>query len=315
MNLSVSIVLCCHNSAARLPDTLRHLCAVEVPPGLCWEVLLVDNASTDTTAVCAQALWAEAGAPAPLNVLTEPRLGLNHARWAGIRAARGDIVSFVDDDNWVDSAWLKVIVDVFAAQPSVGAVGAWAEPVSDGPIPPWFERAQHLYACGQQGAAAGPVPAARGYLYGAGLSIRRTALLALDAAGFAPRLIGRSGASLAGGEDSELCRALSSAGWDLWYEPRLRLRHFMPAGRLTLAYARRLSFEMGRAAVRLEGAHPLPARRRASALLRLRPLAALWYALRWAARAVPLPGRARHPLAGSYDLGRFAEALRFTSRH
>ena len=85
--------------------------------------------------------------------------------------------------------------------------------------------------------------------------------LALDAAGFSPRLIGRSGASLAGGEDSELCRALLGAGWVLWYEPRLRLRHFMPAGRLTLAYARRLSFEMGRAAVRLEGAHPLPARR------------------------------------------------------
>lgn len=315
MNLSISIVLCCHNSAARLPDTLRHLGAVEVPPGLCWEVLLVDNASSDGTATRAQELWVDAGAPAPLRVLPEPRLGLNHARWAGIRAAQGDIVSFVDDDNWVDALWLKVIVDVFATQPSVGAVGAWAEPVSEVPIPFWFERVKHLYACGPQGTAAGPVPAARGYLYGAGLSIRRTALLALDAAGFSPRLIGRSGASLAGGEDSELCRALLGAGWVLWYEPRLRLRHFMPAGRLTLAYARRLSFEMGRAAVRLEGAHPPPARRGGRALLRLRPLAVLWYALRWATRAAPLPGRVRHPLAGSYDLGRFAEALRFASRH
>lgn len=309
MTASISVVLCCHNSARRLPPTLKHLAAVKVPPGMDWEVLVVDNASTDDTAACARTLWAGAGEPAPLRVLSEPRQGLNYARWAGIRAARGDIISFVDDDNWVDAGWLEVITEVFLTEPRVGAVGAWAEPVCDGQIPAWFERVQQLYACGPQGPAAGPVPAARGYLYGAGLSVRRAALLELDARGFAPRLVGRSGASLAGGEDSELCRALAGAGWVLWYEPRLRLRHFMPAGRLTIEYARRLSFEMGRAAVRLETARPVPSRRRASMLLRLRPAAVLWYALRWAARATPLPGRAAHPLGGSYDLGRLAQAL------
>lgn len=309
MTVSVSVVLCCHNSAQRLPATLQHLAAVTVPPGVDWDVLVVDNASTDDTAACARALWAQAGAPAPFRVLSEPRQGLNYARWAGIRAARGDIISFVDDDNWVDTRWLEVITDVFLAEPRVGAVGAWAEPVCEGPLPPWFERVQEIYACGPQGATAGPVPVARGYLYGAGLSIRRAALYALDAAGFAPHLVGRSGASLAGGEDSELCRALTGAGWTLWYEPRLRLRHFMPAGRLTIEYARRLSFELGRVAVRLETVCPVPGRRRASVLVRLRPLAVLWYALRWAARATPLPGHAPHPLGGSYDLGRLAQAL------
>jgi len=309
MTVSVSVVLCCHNSAQRLPATLQHLAAVQAPPGVDWDVLVVDNASTDDTAACARTLWAQAGAPAPLRVLSEPRQGLNYARWAGIRAARGDIISFVDDDNWVDTRWLEVITDVFLAEPRVGAVGAWAEPVCEGPLPPWFERVQEIYACGPQGATAGPVPVARGYLYGAGLSIRRAALYALDAAGFAPHLVGRSGASLAGGEDSELCRALTGAGWTLWYEPRLRLRHFMPAGRLTIEYARRLSFELGRVAVRLETVCPVPGRRRASVLVRLRPLAVLWYALRWAARATPLPGHAPHPLGGSYDLGRLAQAL------
>lgn len=314
MTPSISVVLCCHNSASRLPATLKHLAGVKAPPGADWEVLVVDNASTDETAACARALWAGAGGPAPLRVLSEPRQGLNYARWAGIRAATGDIISFVDDDNWVDAKWLEVITDVFLAEPRVGAVGAWAEPVCDGPIPAWFGCVQQLYACGPQGPAAGPVPAARSYLYGAGLSVRRAALLELDAQGFAPRLVGRSGASLAGGEDSELCRALTGAGWVLWYEPRLRLRHFMPAGRLTIEYARRLSFEMGRSAVRLETARPISSRRRASRLLRLKPAAVLWYALRWAARATPLPGRAAHPVGGSYDLGRLAQALHWTRR-
>jgi len=309
MTVSVSVVLCCHNSSARLPPTFESLAAVEIPAGMAWEVLVVDNASTDDTAQLAERLWSAAGGPAPLRVIAEPRLGLNHARWTGIRAARHDIVSFVDDDNWVDEQWLRVLAEVFAAESGVGAMGALAQPAFEGEGPPWFSHVQHLYACGPQGSMAGPVPATRGYLYGAGLSVRRAALLELDANGFAPRLLGRSGTSLAGGEDSELCRALTGAGWTLWYEPRLQLRHFMPAGRLTLAYARRLSFEMGRTAVCLDTVHPIPGRRRARILLRLRPLAVLWYALRWAAGATPLPGRARHPLGASYHLGRLAQAV------
>ena len=91
----------------------------------------------------------------------------------------------------------------------------------------------------------------------------------------------------------------------------------MPPGRLSLDYARRLSFEMGRAAVRLELSSPLMGRRRASRLLRLlrlRPLAALWYAARWSAKALPFPGRARHPVGASYHFGRLAQVLESRKR-
>ena len=58
MTASVSVVLCCHNSVQRLPSTLKYLAAVNVPPGVDWEVLVVDNASTDDTAACAGEQWA-----------------------------------------------------------------------------------------------------------------------------------------------------------------------------------------------------------------------------------------------------------------
>ncbi len=48
--LNVSIVICCYNSAHRLPETIRHLLAQEIPEGLLWEVIVVDNACTDNTA-------------------------------------------------------------------------------------------------------------------------------------------------------------------------------------------------------------------------------------------------------------------------
>lgn len=307
---SVSVVLCCHNAAPRLDATLAHLAAVKVPAGQVWEVVLVDNASTDDTAGIAAQLWQRHAAPAPLRVVAEPRLGLNHARWTGIRAACGTLVSFVDDDNHVDPGWLDVLTAVFETHAHVGAVGAWAQAVADVPLPSWFERVQHLYACGPQADGPGPVAARRGYLYGAGLTIRRRALLDLDAGGFAPRLVGRTGRSLAGGEDSELCHALAAAGWTLWFEPALCLAHYMPPARLTLAYARRLSFEMGRAAVRLEATRPAARspHRRLAALRRVRVFALGWYVLAWARAAARLPGR-RQPLGGSYHRGRLAEAL------
>ncbi len=307
--VSISVVLCCHNSVPRLPQTLAHLAAVQVPAGMAWEVLVVDNASTDDTAACARELWAQAGAPTPLQVLSEPRLGLNHARWTAIRAARHDVVTFVDDDNWVDDQWLCVLESLFAVHPKVGAVGGLAEPAFETQAPEWFASVQQCYACGSQADAAGPVSPERGYLHGAGLSLRRAALLELAARGFAPRLVGRSGGNLAGGEDTELCHALLAAGWTLWYEPALRLRHYMPAGRLTLDYARRLSFEMGRVTVRLDATRPCTHRRWGATLLRFRPIAAAWYATLWAAQSVPLPRRACHPLAGSYQLGRLAEVI------
>jgi GT2 family glycosyltransferase len=59
----VSVVVCCHNSASRLPTTLHHLAAQEVPRDLGWEVIVVDNASTDRPFVlCRSHAW-EAATP------------------------------------------------------------------------------------------------------------------------------------------------------------------------------------------------------------------------------------------------------------
>src|SRR5450432_4205638 len=101
----VSIVVCCHNSAARLPETLAALAAQKVPAGFPWEVVIVDTASSDDTAATAQRCW-PSPPPAPLTIVAEPSPGLSHARLAGLRASRFPIVSLVDDDNWVAPDWI-----------------------------------------------------------------------------------------------------------------------------------------------------------------------------------------------------------------
>lgn len=239
MSLGISIIICCHNSGSRLPQTLAHLAAQQVQPEIEWEVIVVDNASTDKTAQVALESWSKE-APVPLRVIHEPKLGLSNARHRGLIEAKYEIISFVDDDNWVCPEWVQLISEIMSQHPEVGACGGSSEAVCGITPPCWFNRYQSDYAVGVQAEAAGYVPSTRGYLWGAGLSIRKSALMSLINQGFQSLNMGRQGKSLGAGDDSELCYALGLAGWHLWYEPRLKLCHFLPAGRLQWSYLRRL---------------------------------------------------------------------------
>lgn len=250
--LGVSIVICCHNSASRLPQTLTHLQAQQVTKGaIPWEVIVVDNVSTDQTASVALNLWPE-DAPAPLRVVSEPQLGLIHARIRGFQEARFELVSFIDDDNQVCPHWVERVSELMSQHPEVGACGGSVTAVSESTLPPWFERYKESYAVGEQTAESNDITSTRGYLWGAGLTIRKSAWQQLLDAGFCPSLSGRKGTTLSSGEDNEICFALRLAGWRLWYEKQLKLQHYLSAHRLEWQYLRRLRRGCGTSSVLLE---------------------------------------------------------------
>ncbi|MDB5406170.1 MAG: glycosyl transferase family 2 [Rhodospirillales bacterium] len=245
--IDISVIICCHNGASRISRTLDHLSWQEVPAGLRWEVVLVDNASTDDTAETARSAWLSAAASAPLRIVHEPRPGLGHARLCGIATAAGAIITFVDDDNLVSRDWCTRVVNDFSRDARVGILGARGIPVFQGGAQPsWFVRFQSGYAVGPQR----PVPGddqPMGFFYGAGLSLRKRALTALVDAGFRPALLGRSGKQLGAGEDAELSFAIALAGWRLHYDPELTFQHCLPRRRLTEDYLQRLYAGFGSA--------------------------------------------------------------------
>jgi glycosyltransferase involved in cell wall biosynthesis len=239
MHDGISVIICTHNGAKRLPLTLAHLASQRVPAGVPWEVILMDNASTDGTAEVARASWPQP-APVELRVILEPRLGKMFAFQRGCIEARYAVMAFLDDDNWPEPDWLGNAHQIMADFPNVGACGGLTEGVFEAEPPAWFTGQASNYAVGEQWSEPGDITWARGYLWGAGMIVRRQAWRQLVEQGFRLYLTCRKGKELSSGGDSEVCGALCLAGWQLRYDPRLRMKHYIPVGRFDPDYLRRL---------------------------------------------------------------------------
>src|SRR5690348_6905842 len=102
----VSIVICFHNGANRLAQTIRHIALQRVPPDIPWELILIDNASTDQSARVATDEWQNHAVRSSLRVIAEPVIGLSYARARGFEEALYAYVILCDDDNWLDENYV-----------------------------------------------------------------------------------------------------------------------------------------------------------------------------------------------------------------
>jgi glycosyltransferase involved in cell wall biosynthesis len=245
----VSVVVCAHNSAARLRPTIEAIarCRSEFDV----EVVLVDNNSTDDTALRALEIWKASGNDRfAFCVVREPLAGLANARRAGVSAARGDIIVFCDDDNWLSEDYLLHAVRI-VADPSVGAAGGCARPTRPDRLPAWFYTFAWGFAVGVplEKIAHLPDPPSTeceiDALWGAGLVVRRDALAALYALPHFPALTGRNGNALLSGEDLEISACLRCAGYNLVFSTSLTFEHDLAPERLELNYAKRLFENFG----------------------------------------------------------------------
>nr|WP_269778702.1 glycosyltransferase family A protein [Microlunatus antarcticus] len=119
-----SVVVPAHNEADLLAATLEALAAQDVEAS--YEVLVVDNASTDATAAVARAHGAR--------VVPEPRRGVCQARQTGVDAARGEIIASTDADTVPPPDWLRRLDARLSADPAVVAVAGPCRYAD----PPWW---------------------------------------------------------------------------------------------------------------------------------------------------------------------------------
>lgn len=242
MKTIISVVICCYNSSARLPETLKHLALQVVPDDFYWEVIVVDNNSTDNTADVAKALWKEYGEKGPFRVVFEPQPGLSYARRRGVEESKGEFIIFCDDDNWLCSSYIIDVYNILNKDSSIGVVGGWGEAVYTHQPEDWFVEGNFFkrMATGSQGETSGDITLAKGYVYGAGMAASRKLLLDIFNNEI-HYLNDRTGSLLLGGGDLEICYLIRIAGYKIWYSDKLKFKHYMPASRMTSEYLAQLS--------------------------------------------------------------------------
>lgn len=235
----VSVVICCYNSSARLPETLRHLSLQMLSKGRPWEVVVVDNASRDDSALAASEWWQKLGQPAPMTIVCEPTPGLSAARRAGISAARYEYLVLCDDDNWLAPDYLEKVYANLSSDPLIGCLGGKNLPQAATRLPEWFESVCEMYAVGSQGISSGDVSARR-FVFGAGMALRKSVWNGLILKGYQSFLSDRTGKSLSSGGDAEICAWHLLEGLRLQYDETLILTHFIPDERLNNEYVESL---------------------------------------------------------------------------
>ena len=123
--VKLSIVVCTYNRAAKLPDCLQGLLAMKVPEGVTWELVCVDNNSTDNTKQVIEDFGRRSSIP--IRYVFEKQQGSSHAKNAGLRLAAGEIVAMTDDDCIADPDWLAAIRREFQADSALDFLGGRVE--------------------------------------------------------------------------------------------------------------------------------------------------------------------------------------------
>jgi GT2 family glycosyltransferase len=134
----ISVVISTFNRASSLAFTLDSLRHQYVQDDLDYEILVVDNNSTDDTRRLVEELIA--GGFSRLRYLFEARQGVSFGRNTGIAAARAPIVAFTDDDNDVGRMWIATIIASLAANPDVDVLGGPILPRWPSLPPAWLDR-------------------------------------------------------------------------------------------------------------------------------------------------------------------------------
>ncbi len=241
MSKGVSVIVCCYNSALRLPETIRHIVQQETPAEIDWEVVIVNNSSTDNTLSVARAEWGKHLCSASFKMVDQPVPGLSAAREKGMEVSRFDYVVFCDDDNWLDKNYISNAFYTMESHTDAGIAAGQSAGYFEVPKPFWFDSFAQSYVVEKVLPASGYLPPCREYLAGAGMVVRRDLINDMKAVEFKSILTDRIGTNLMSGGDYELCLVAQYLGYRIYYDERLTFVHFMPKDRLTWNYFIRMT--------------------------------------------------------------------------
>jgi glycosyltransferase involved in cell wall biosynthesis len=239
-NLFFTIAVCTYNRGPDLRRCVAALCRQRLDPAL-FEVLVVDNNSTDDTAEVAAHFM---GGPVRVRYVFERRQGLSRARNTAWEQAFGQVIGYIDDDAVAERDWLQHAYRCMTAvKPTPMAMGGPIVNVYTGGRPSWLKTYTQVWSLGD---ADRPVDRDVSFFGGNMFFLRQ----ALESIGGFSESLGMNGDVLSLGEENDLMRRLwlhYGPGMTAYYCSRLAVHHFVGPERSTISYQLKRSFSGGQA--------------------------------------------------------------------
>jgi glucosyl-dolichyl phosphate glucuronosyltransferase len=236
--MKITVILCTYNRAESLARALASVAKSQMPDGAVWEVVVVDNNSSDNT----RAVVTEFAEHSPhiFRYVFEPKPGKSNALNRGIRETNADVIAFMDDDVQVEPDWLYKLTRVFS-DPSYSGSGGRIVPQSAFTPPAWLDTSARYSLAPLAMFDLGPVACElREPPFGTNMAFRREMFSRYEI---------RS-------EDTEFGARVLRGGERLWYEPAALVHHSVSPSRLREGYFLKWWFDKARADVREYGPPP-----------------------------------------------------------
>ena len=227
MKEGVSVIVCCYNSAWIIERCLKALLNQKTSRNLEWEIIVVNNASTDNTKEIALSVLKESNVS--YQIVDEFNPGLLNARKKGVACASFTYTIYCDDDNLLCDIYVQTAFDIIRNRPTLGALGGKGVAEFQSEPHPLILKNLGGYAVGDQRGRA------KSHVWGAGVCLRTEVVRKIYETQ-KMYLTGRKGDSQLAGDDGELVLSIRLNGFESDCDNRLLYTHVLSSKRLTLDY-------------------------------------------------------------------------------
>lgn len=248
----LSVIFASHNGGEDLKGMLDGMTRLAPPPGG-WELIAVDNASSDGTGAVLRS-YADR---LPITVLDEPAKGKNRALNRALEIARGDFHIFTDDDVLVPEDWLVQWHAAAKANPGYDLFAGRTRAHFLRKPDEWLLQGidvSVVYATHNPNLPEGPCGA--DCMFGTNMAIRAAVLE--DGVRFDATIGPDGSANYAMGSDTEMALRLEGQGRKCWFSSGAALEHVVPLEYLDPAWILRRGYRWGRGLARMRLAEPCP---------------------------------------------------------
>jgi GT2 family glycosyltransferase len=229
--MKITVAICTLNRSRLLRQTLQSLSQIRLDVPHEWEILLVDNGSTDDTKQVVQSFADRL----PLKYLFQPIVGHARSRNHAIENVSGDLIVWTDDDVKVQPNWLEIYANAASMYPQSTFFGGTISPYFEAPMPSWlgetWGKCSSAFATREQGDLETAIPPAL-FPFGANFAVRASVQqdFLFNVA------LGRQADGMLGEDEIDVFRRMVQAGHTGVWLPQARLEHVIPSDRATPDY-------------------------------------------------------------------------------